>query len=497
MSARNMLVRTRTPVLRPKAANVNGDSVPAVQHLAPAERARRGLAGRMKLPPHDQAELILPASRPDPVSLLEEQALSRVPELVPVRHGRMMVSPFAFFRGNALGMATDLGAAPVSGLGVQLCGDAHLSNFGLFASPERQLVFDLSDFDETTAGPWEWDVKRLAVSIAVVGRSNGFSRKDRRKCVLETVRRYRDAMAEFATMRTLDVWYARADLDGVEEVLRNKMSSSRRKNLDHAALKVRSSGSLKSLAKLTELTDDGVRIRADEPLVVPIADLLPDVSREELETQIKALLNRYRRSLPSERRALLDQFEFVDLARKVVGVGSVGTRCWIVLLRGRDDGDPLFLQVKEAGPSVLKLKVPAAMRQRFAPRNEGERVVVGQRLMHATDDIFLGWQRVGGIDGQLRDFYVRQLRDLKGSVVADKLDPRGMASYGQACGWTLAKAHARTGDRIALTTYLNSDDAFPEAMAEYSESYADQNELDYQAFLQAVETGRLQAETGV
>jgi len=437
----------------------------------------------------------MPLNRPDPVSLLEEQARSRVPELVPVRHGRMMVSPFAFFRGNALGMATDLAAAPVSGLGVQLCGDAHLSNFGLFGSPERRLLFDLNDFDESIAGPWEWDVKRLAVSIAVAGRGNGFSRKHRRSCVLETVRRYRDATADFATMRTLDVWYARADIDEVEETLRNKLSSRHRKNLDQTTLKARGSGNLKAFGKLTEITDDGVRIRADAPLVVPIADLLPDAGREELETQIKALLNRYRRSLPIERRTLLDEFEFVDLARKVVGVGSVGTRCWIVLLRGRDDGDPLFLQVKEAGPSVLKAKVPAALRQRSAPRNEGERVVVGQRLMQAASDVFLGWQRVGGIDGRLRDFYVRQLRDMKGSAVVEKMDPRGMTMYGQLCGWTLAKAHARTGDRIALATYLNSDDAFPEAMAEYAEAYADQNERDYQAFLDAIESGRLEAES--
>ena len=320
---------------------------------------------------------MLPANRPDPVALIEEQARSRVPELVPVRHGRMMVSPFTFFRGNALGMAIDLGAAPVSGLGAQLCGDAHLSNFGLFGSPERRLLFDINDFDETIAGPWEWDVKRLAASLAVAGRGNGFSRKERRKCVLETVRRYRDATAEFATMRSLDVWYARADIDEVQETLRNKMSSSRRKNLDQAMLKARGSGSLKAFAKLTEITDDGVRIKADPPLLVPIADLLPDAGREELETQIKELLIRYRRSLPTERRVLFDQFEFVDMARKVVGVGSVGTRCWIVLLRGRDDGDPLFLQVKEAGPSVLKTKVPMALRQRSAPRNEGERVVVG------------------------------------------------------------------------------------------------------------------------
>jgi uncharacterized protein (DUF2252 family) len=261
-------------------------------------------------------------------------------------------------------------------------------------------------------------------------------------------------------------------------------------------LKARGSGSLKAFTKLTEITDDGVRIRADPPLIVPIADRLPDAGREELETAIRGLLNLYRRSLPSERRTLFDQFEFVDMAHKVVGVGSVGTRCWIVLLRGRDDGDPLFLQVKEAGPSVLKSKVPTVLRRRSAPRNEGERVVVGQRLMQAASDIFLGWQRIEGIDGQTRDFYVRQLWDMKGTVV-EKMDPRGMTMHGQLCGWTLARAHAISGDRIALTTYLNSDDAFPEAMVEYAEAYADQNDRDYRVFLDAIKSGRLEADSGL
>ncbi|TCC08778.1 DUF2252 domain-containing protein [Kribbella soli] len=479
------------------SGRANGGSVSAVRRLAPADRARLGLAARVVLPPREQAELVLSSDRPDPVALLEAQARSRIPELVPVRHGRMMVSPFAFFRGNALGMATDLAAAPVSGLRAQLCGDAHLSNFGVFGSPERRLLFDINDFDETIAGPWEWDVKRLAASIAVAGRDNGFSRKHRGKAVLETVRRYRDASAEFGTMRALDVWYARADIDEVEQTLRNKPTSSRRKNVDQTLLKARAGGSLKAFTKLCEMTDDGVRFKADPPSLVPITELLPDAGRQALETGIKALLDQYRRSLPHELRTLLDQFEFVDLARKVVGVGSVDTRCWIVLLRGRDDGDPLFLQVKEAGPSVLKTKVPVPFRQRSALRNEGERVVLGQRLMQATSDIFLGWQRVEGIDGQIRDFYVRQLRDMKGSAAVEKMDPSGMTMYGQLCGWTLARAHARSGDRIALTTYLNSDDAFPEAMVEYAEAYADQNERDYQMFLDAIKSGRLEAESGL
>jgi uncharacterized protein (DUF2252 family) len=410
----------------------------------------------------------------------------------------MMVSPFTFFRGNALGMAADLGAAPVSGLEVQLCGDAHLSNFGLFGSPERRLLFDVNDFDESLPGPWEWDVKRLAASIVVAGRGNGFSRKERRKSVLDTVRRYRDATAEFATMRTLDIWYACQDVDDAKELISKRMKSRHRKSVDKTVSKARASGNLKAYAKLTEIVDGQVRIKSDPPLIVPIEDLLPvAAAREEFQAQIKGLLIRYRRTLENDRRALLDQFELVDLARKVVGVGSVGTRCWIVLLRGRDAGDPLFLQVKEAGPSVLKTYLPAAMRQRSAPRNEGERVVVGQRLMQAASDIFLGWERAQGTDGKERDFYVRQLRDMKGSAVVEQMDPPGMAMYGQLCGWTLARAHARTGDPVALATYLGADDAFPDAIVAYAESYADQNERDYAAFLEAIRSGRLQAESGV
>jgi uncharacterized protein (DUF2252 family) len=467
---------------------------PAVRRLTPSDHARLGLAARTALPPREQGELVLPSNRRDPVALLEEQARCRLPELGPVRHGRMTVSPFAFFCGNAVGMATDLAVAPVSGLGVQLCGDAHLSNFGVFGSPDRRLLFDIIDFDETMSGPWEWDVKRLAASVAIAGRCNGFSRKERRKCVVGTATRYRDALAEFATLRALDIWYARADVDEVYPML-PKASSSRRKNVDQALLKTRGSGNLKPLVKLTELTDDGVRIKADPPLLVPVADLLPGGVREELETGIKELLTLYRRSLPIDRRVLFDQFEVVDLARKAVGVSSVGTRCWIVLLRGRDDGDPLFLQVKEAAPSLLKGKVPTALRQRPAHRNDGERVVVGQRLMQATDDIFLGWRRTDAIDGQPRDYYVRQVRDMKGAAVVQKMDPAGMTMYGQLCGWALARAHARSGDRLALATYLSSDDAFGEAMADYAEAYADQNERDYEVFLNAVRSGRLEADT--
>ena len=483
------------PGQRPSTAENRARRPPT--HLTPRERAGRGLAARIALPPGEQAELVLPADRPDPVSLMQEQARTRVTELVPVRHGRMMVSPFTFFRGNAKGMAIDLAATPVSGLAVQMCGDAHLSNFGMFASPERRLLFDVNDFDETLAGPWEWDVKRLAASMAVAGRDNGFSRKERRRSVLAAVRRYRDALTEFAGQSALDVWYARAEVDEVRQVMDSQLSVARRKTLDKTVAKARSSDRLKAFAKLTQMVDGEVRIKADPPLMVPIADLLPDAGRAELVDEMRGLLNRYRRTLANDRRALLDQFEFVDLARKVVGVGSVGTRCWIMLLRGRDDNDPLFLQVKEAESSVLKPHVPPAMRSRYNPKNEGERVVSGQRLMQAASDIFLGWEKVVGIDGTQRDFYIRQLRDMKGSVAVEGLDPDAMTVYGQLCGWTLARAHARSGDPIAISAYLGEDDTFPKAIAAFAELYADQTERDHAAFLAGIRDGRLTAESGL
>jgi uncharacterized protein (DUF2252 family) len=394
-------------------------------------------------------------------------------------------------------MASDLAGTPRSGLQTQICGDAHLSNFGVFGSPERRMLFDVNDFDETLPGPWEWDVKRLAASLVVAGRGNGFNRKERRKSVVATVRRYRDAMAEFAGMSTLEVWYARAEIDEVEEVVKSRLNARRKKNLDKNLAKARSSDSLKAFGKLTETVDGQVRIKSDPPLLVPIADLLPDSDRADLADEIRGLLSRYRRTLPNDRRVLFDQFEFIDLARKVVGVGSVGTRCWIVLMRGRDENDPLFLQVKEAEASVLKPHVPSNMRPRYTPRNEGERVVSGQRLMQAASDIFLGWERLQGMDGLQRDFYVRQLRDMKGSAVVEQMDPTAASVYGQLCGWTLARAHARSGDPIAISAYIGSDDVFPKAIAAYAELYADQNERDYRAFMEGIRDGRLPAEGGL
>jgi len=425
---------------------------------------------------------------------MTEQARSRVPELVPVRHARMLVSPFTFFRGNAEGMAIDLGATPTSGFRVQACGDAHLSNFGVFASPERNLVFDANDFDETLPGPWEWDIQRLAASMVVAGRANGFTAKQRRKIVRATVRRYRDASARFATMGALEVWYARADMAELQDLVANRLSKRGHKRLDKTVAKARANDGLKAFAKLTTNVGGQARLIADPPLMVPIADLLPGVERRDVEQEIQGVLNGYRRTLRSDTRTLLDRYRFVDLARKVVGVGSVGTRCWIALLQGRDGEDPLFLQVKEARASVLKAHLPKEMRDRHAPRNEGERVVSGQRLMQATSDIFLGWERVTGIDGERRDFYVRQLRDMKGSAVVEQMVPEGMRLYGEACAWTLARAHARTGDAIAISAYLGEDDSFPDAMASFAEAYADVNERDYQSLVEAVRSGLLEAQ---
>jgi uncharacterized protein (DUF2252 family) len=459
---------------------------------SPRKRASRGLAARRACPPGDQAHLDLPADREDPVALMRAEDAGRLPELVPVRHERMLASPFAYFRGAAGLMARDLAAAPVSGLGVQLCGDAHLSNFGMFASPERRLLFDVNDFDETTPGPWEWDVKRLAASLAVAGRQNGFDRKARRKVVTAAVRRYRDAMIGFGGMRQLDVWYARADVDEVKGLLESKVSKAARRRFDKTVLQARGSDHLKASRKLTEVVDGQRRIKADPPLVVPLTDLVPDVERQALEEVLRSLLRRYRRTLLPDRQVLLDRYEFVDMARKVVGVGSVGTRCWIVLLQGRDEDDPLFLQIKEAGTSAVAPFVPRSLRPSHPPANEGKRVVDGQRLMQAASDLFLGWERATGIDGIQRDFYVRQLRDQKGSFPVEQMVPLGMGLYGEVCGWTLARAHARSGDAIAIAAYLGEgDDTFPKAVAEFAERYADQNERDHRRMSEVLRPGGL------
>jgi uncharacterized protein (DUF2252 family) len=462
-----------------------------VGQLTPAERAARGKAARAEVPRDRHAVFDPPPDRPDPIGLLAEQGKSRVPELVPVRYGRMMVSPFTFFRGAALPMASDLAATPVSGLAVQACGDAHLSNFGIFGSPERRLMFDVNDFDETLPGPWEWDVKRLAASLEVAARGNEFAGKQRREIVAAAVARYRLAMRSFAGMTNLEVWYAHMDMDQMRAQFDAQLQARQRKAVDKGLAKARTRDSMEEVAKLTRMVDGQPRIIADPPLLVPIDDLIPEqTDRTAVEAQFNGLIAKYRRTLETDRRFLLEQFRFADLARKVVGVGSVGTRCWIVLMLGRDDADPLFLQVKEAEASVLSRFVGASKYT-----NQGQRVVAGQRLMQASSDIFLGWQRIeAGLDGQQRDFYVRQLRDWKYSVDIETMAPRGMRMYGELCGWTLARAHARSGDRIAIAAYLGGSDVFDRAITQFAASYADQNERDHKSLVDAVASGRITAE---
>jgi uncharacterized protein (DUF2252 family) len=465
-----------------------------VGRLTPAERAARGKAARAEVPRDSHAGFDPPPDRPDPITLLEEQAKARLPELVPVRRGRMMVSPFTFYRGAALPMASDLASTPVSGLAVQACGDAHLSNFGIFGSAERRLIFDVNDFDETLPGPWEWDVKRLAASLEVAARGNGLPAKQRREIVTAAVTRYRQAMRRFAGMTNLDVWYAHADMDQLRAQFESQLQPRQRKTVQKGLAKARTRDSMQEVAKLTRVVDGRPRIISDPPLLVPIDELMPkETDRTAIEEQFSDLIAKYRRTLETDRRFLLEQFEFCDMARKVVGVGSVGTRCWIVLMLGRDESDPLFLQVKEAEASVLSRFVGAS---KFA--NQGQRVVAGQRLMQASSDIFLGWQRIeAGLDGRPRDFYVRQLRDWKFSVDIENILPSGLRLYGELCGWTLARAHARSGDRIAIAAYLGGSDVFDRAIAQFAVAYADQNERDHQSLVDAVASGRLTAERGL
>ena len=465
-----------------------------LSRLTPTERAGRGKAARAEVPRDSHAVFDPGPDRPDPLALLEEQAKTRVPELVPVRWGRMMVSPFTYYRGAALPMASDLAASPVSGLAVQACGDAHLSNFGIFGSAERRLIFDVNDFDETLPGPWEWDVKRLAASLEVAARGNGFSGKQRRQIITAAVASYRQAMQTFAGMTNLDVWYASADMDQLQAQFDSQLKKRQRKAVAKGLSKARTRDSMQEVGKLTHLVDGHPRIISDPPLVVPLHELLPrQADRKALESQLSDLIAKYRRTLETDRRFLLDTFEFTDMARKVVGVGSVGTRCWIVLMLGRDESDPLFLQVKEAEASVLSRFVGAS---KYA--NQGQRVVAGQRLMQASSDIFLGWQRIeADPDGKQRDYYVRQLRDWKYSIDVETLPPDGMESYGKLCGWALARAHACSGDRIAIAAYLGGSDVFDQAITQFAAAYADQNERDHQALVEAADSGRITAERGL
>jgi uncharacterized protein (DUF2252 family) len=473
------------------ATGIHPPAAPA--RLSPSERAARGKAARRKVPRSSHATFEPPARRGNPVRLLERQAKTRVPELAPIRYGRMLVSPFAFYRGAALLMARDLAKTPRTGLRVQCCGDAHLSNFGVFASPERRLVFDINDFDETLPGPWEWDVKRLATSMLIAAQSDGFAVKDQERVVLDTVGEYRRAMASFAAMKNLEVRYAHLDVEDTLAQFGPQLKHGVVRRTEKAIAKARTRDSISAFSKLTRSVDGMPRIVADPPLIVPIADLARGQERDEMFDALHALLRSYRATLEPDRRVLLDQFELVDLARKVVGVGSVGTRAWIALLLGRDGQDPLFLQLKEAQASVLEgfLK-PSEL------GNHGERVVTGQRLMQASSDIFLGWLHADtDRDRQEPDFYVRQLRDWKGSAEVEQMDPKGMAAYGRLCGWTLARAHARSGDGVAIAAYLGRGSGFDRAIVEFSHAYAEQNERDFGALADAVKAGKVAAKTGL
>ncbi|MGW2633472.1 DUF2252 domain-containing protein [Streptomyces chattanoogensis] len=459
------------------------------RHATPAERAARGKAARSRVPRSGHARFVPDAERPDPLGILESQSATRVPELVPIRYGRMLESPFRFYRGAAALMAADLGRAPHTGLTAQLCGDAHLLNFRLLASPERRLVFDINDFDETLPGPFEWDVKRLAASLALAGRANAFTDRQRGAVVQAAVQAYRERMQRFSTMRTLDIWYA---CDEAEDLARQEqLSKTMRERTDRALAKARTRDHLQAFAKLTRVVDGERRIAPDPPLITPLGDLLPGAERADLERTLRLLMAGYGASLSSERRHLLGRYRVVDMARKVVGVGSVGTRCWIILLLGRDDEDPLLLQAKEAGESVL-----APYTGPGGYDNQGRRVVAGQRLMQTVGDIFLGWERVTGIDDRERDFYVRQLHDWKGIAQPDTMGPDLLRLFARLCGACLARAHARSGDAIAIAAYLGTGDTFDKALTEFAEAYADQNQRDYDALAEAARTGRITAVTG-
>jgi uncharacterized protein (DUF2252 family) len=481
-----------TTILEAGSARVSTHDGRATSHPSTAERVARGRAVRSELPRSSLADWEPAPDRRDPVDLLEEQARTRVQELVPIRHGRMLVSPFTFYRGGAFLMAADLDRSARTGLTVQLCGDAHLSNFGAYAAPDRRLVFSVNDFDETLPGPFEWDVKRLVASFAVAGRDRGFDARQRRAIDRAVGQAYRESMRDFAALGKFDLWYSRIDVDDLAARFAAQATPKEVKRFERNVAKARSKDSLKAFGKLTEVVDGHPRIVDDPPLIVTIEELVDDEQLARLEHFLQGIIRDYRRSLPNDRRHLLEQFQYAHAARKVVGVGSVGTRAWIMLLEGRDAGDPLFLQAKEAEASVLE---PFLGKSAFT--NHGKRVVEGQRLMQAASDLMLGWVRVEGIDGVSRDFYVRQLWDQKGSAAVETMGPQMMMVYGRVCGWTLAKAHARSGDPAAIAGYLGSGTTFDRALATFAETSADQNERDYAAFRDAVDAGRLNATPGL
>jgi uncharacterized protein (DUF2252 family) len=469
-----------------------------MEHWSVEERAAKGKGQREKTPVSSHTGWVPAPDRPDPVALLEEQNLTREQDLVPVRHGRMLVSPFTFYRGAAKIMAADLKDTPRAGLRVQLCGDAHLSNFGVFASPERNLLFDLNDFDETLPGPFEYDVKRMAASFTIAARNNAYTKEETRDVTLTAVRAYREAMVQFAKMRTLDVWYAHLSEERLMEAIDLAVASQKGKSLKKAAhgmgkearqnfAKARTNDSLRALSKLAERVDGKYRIVSQPPIVIPVRELADTygMSGDEVENAVREQLRSYRATLLDDRRHLLERFQVIDVARKVVGVGSVGTRAFIALLQGGDQEDFLFLQVKEATKSVLEDHLPKSKYSQ-----PGERVVQGQRMMQAASDIFLGWTK--GVQDN-RYLYWRQLRDMKGSAIVEGMKPLGMNFYANACGWTLARAHARSGDPVAIASYLGKSDKFDLSITDFSDRYAAQNERDYQAFAEAIRSGRLEA----
>jgi len=469
--------------------NKKGAPVP---YSSVAERAAAGKAARAAVPRDRHAEWEPTGSRTDPVSILEAQGTTRVPELLPIRHGRMAASAFAFYRGAAAIMAADLATTPTTSLTVQLCGDAHLANFGGFASPDRDLVFDLNDFDETAPGPFEWDVKRLAASFDVACRDRGMDKRQRREIVSWSVRAYREAIRDFSKLNRLDLWYSRLDFAGVQQRWGSQVSRDALRNLERSAAKAETKTHLKAFAKLTVESGGEIRFASDPPLLVPVSELFADAQAEVLRSTITDGLARYRDTLAEDRRRLFDGYRFVDLARKVVGVGSVGTRCWVALLVGRDANDPLFLQVKQAERSVLEDHLSDSV---FA--NHGQRVVEGQRLVQAASDVLLGWSDVVGADDVSRDFYMRQLWDWKVSANLELMAPEVFTIYAQICGWTLARAHARSGDAVAIGAYLGGSDVFDKAIVSFAGAYADQNEADHGAVVSAISSGRLAAQAGI
>lgn len=457
-----------------------------IVHLDVAQREARGRAARKVVARSAHGTWSPPRDRRDPVELIAGQEISRLPDLLPIRHERMLASPFAFYRGAAILMAADLATQPDTGLRVQCCGDAHLANFGGFSAPDRQTIFDMNDFDETNPGPFEWDVKRLVTSFELAWRENGFDPKEGRKIVVNTARAYRSAMAEFAAMRNIDLWYSRLDVDMVMSRWSSQVSAEASARFEKTVAKAQAKNSLKAFTKLTEVVDGQHRIVSDPPLIVPLREIDDDPAA--LMAWLEDRFRVYRHSLQPDRRHLLESYRIVDVARKVVGVGSVGTRCWIFLLVGRDDDDPLFIQVKEANDSVLE---PHTGRSGYA--NHGQRVVEGQRLLQSASDILLGWTHATGVDGVERDFYLRQLWDGKLSPAFETMEPATLRIFGEMCGWTLARGHARSGDRVAIDAYLGTNDVFDQAMADFAAAYTEQNQRDYDALAEAVKSGRLVA----